>query len=419
MKLLDKSLLYLVLLAIFIATASSLFQYFWVKTTIEDRVDYRLNKEKKLIAQQLHDLKISDNFSYETERASVDIYSNNEACVENISYKRLKNSDGDLVDYRVLTTCINVDGKQFHIVIRKELEETEAFFQSIFLAFLVTLIIVVVALLAVKWLFLKITWAPFFMTLGTLKEGDFQNTRIEFDEEVQTKEFQDLNKELNALSERIYDEYQSQKVFIENVNHELLTPLAVIKGKLELLIQSQNLKEKDLQLVSDVFRSIDRLTRLNKSLILLSKIENNQYEETTDVYVSEMLNDILDTFEDQIRTKGITLRKSVNEHFKIHTNEMLLYVLLFNLTKNAIQHNLEDQGFIDIKLTGDIFTISNSGSQQKDPGKNIFNRFVKDSSSIESIGLGLSIVEKICETNNFSIQYLNDPGTHTFKITLK
>lgn len=419
MKLLDKSLLFLVLLALLIASVSSLFQYFWVKNTIEERVDYRLYKEKNLVAEQLHGLKITDNFSYETDRTSVNVYSNNGSCAESISYKRLKNSEGDLVGYRVLASCVNADGKQFKVVIRMELEETEAFFQSIFFSFLITLLIGVFALLAVKWLLLKVTWTPFFQTLGTLKEGDFQNTKIKFDENVQTKEFQDLNIELNTLSERIYEEYQSQKVFIENVNHELLTPLAVIKGKLELLIQSENLKENDLVLVSDIFRSIDRLTQLNKSLILLSKIENHQYEEAEDVLLSELLDDILDTFEDQIRTKKITLRKSVTEHFKLQTNEMLLYVLLFNLIKNAIQHNLDDQGYIEITLEGNVFEISNSGLQQNDPGKNIFNRFVKDSNSHESIGLGLSIVEKICLVSGYSIQYLNDSTSHTFRVTLK
>jgi signal transduction histidine kinase len=419
MRLLDKTILVLLFSALFITGLSSVIQYYWVKTKIENRVDRKLLREKKLIKEQLKGIHPQDGFNYSTERASVKFSINNNTIqTDSLFYDKVLDKDGEKTNYRILLTWVSVEEQDFRVEIRKEVEETNTFIQSIFLTFLLTLFSVFLFFLILKYFLLKNTWAPFFETLALLKNSDFQSHPIRFNHNIQIKEFKDLNAELNILAEKVYTEFQSQKTFTENINHELMTPLSIIKGKLELIIQSENLDEQDLKLVSDIFITIDRLTKLNKSLVLLSKIDNHQFEEKVAVNLPELIADIVNLFEDQIRAKNLKIRKQFESETTREMNEMLAYVLFSNLIKNAIFHNLDDGGFIHIILTDKKCEIINSGKNSGLNPKNIFDRFVKESTSEDSIGLGLSIVSKICELNTIEIQYEQTDAAHTIRLVL-
>ena len=253
-------------------------------------------------------------------------------------------------------------------------------------------------------------------TINQLKESDLQNKNTLFDESASVKEVRLLNHELNLLSDKVFEEYQGQKMFTENINHELMTPLAIIRGKLELIIQSENLKENDLKLVSDIFIVIDRLTKLNKSLILLSKIDNNQFEEKSTISITSMIDEILDSYEDQIRVKEMKIRKQNNTSLIIYGNEMLFYILFSNLIKNAIFHNLNLEGYISIIINQNQIHITNSISGQILLQDNIFERFIKHSDSEDSVGLGLSIVKKICELYQINVHVKQSNQSYTFSL---
>jgi signal transduction histidine kinase len=419
MRLLDKTIIVLLFSALFITGVSSVIQYYWVKTKIENRVDKKLLREKNLIKEQLKGINPTDGFNYSTERASVKFSINkNKIHTDSLFYDNALDRDGEKTNYRILLTRINVAEQDFRVEIRKEVEETNTFIQSVFLTFLITLFSVFLIFIILKYFLLKNTWAPFFETLSILKNSDFQSHPIRFNGNIQIKEFKDLNEELNILSDKVYTEFQSQKTFTENINHELMTPLAIIKGKLELIIQSENLDEQDLKLVSDIFITIDRLTKLNKSLVLLSKIDNHQFEEKVAVNLPELIDSIVNLFEDQIRAKKLKIRKQFEGDKNREMSEMLAYILFSNLIKNAIFHNLDDNGFIHIILTDKKCEIINSGKNSDLNQQNIFDRFVKESTSEDSIGLGLSIVSKICELNNIDIQYEQKDGTHTIRLLL-
>jgi signal transduction histidine kinase len=420
MKLLDRTLIILLFSSFLIIGLSSTAQFYWVKNKIEKRVDKKLLREKKLIKEQLKDIDPKDGFSYNTERASVKFsVKTHSISNDSLFYDDLLNEDREKTRYRILQTSVDVSDQDFRVEIRKEVEETETFIQSIFLTFLVTLFSVILVFIILKYFLLKSTWSPFFDTLHKLKNSDFQNDQIEFNSEIKIQEFLDLNNELNILADNVYNEYQSQKTFTENINHELMTPLAIIKGKLELIIQSENLDEQDLKLVSDIFITLDRLTKLNKSLVLLSKIDNHQYDEKVSVNIQDLLDDIFNLFEDQIRAKNLKIRKQYDFQRKIFINDMLAYLLLSNIIKNAIFHNLDSGGYINIILNEDNIEIINSGQKNNLQEQNVFDRFTKDSSSEDSIGLGLSIVQKICELNDITIQYEQENGVHTFKLQYK
>jgi signal transduction histidine kinase len=414
-NLLNRTLFTLLFSAITIVGLSSVLQFFWIKAKIEKRVDKTLIREKGFIKKQLKDLKPTKGFSYNTNRASVKIISEHTSLAPDSIYNGSFLVDNELINYRVLQTIISIDDQHFKIEIRKEIEETNTFIDSLYFTYFLTLLLIVILFVLFKYFLLKNTWLPFFKTLKTLKYSDLQNQQVTFSSNVKIQEFRELNNELTTLAAKIFEEYQSQKKFIENLNHELMTPIAIIRAKLELIIQSEHLKKNDLKLVSDIFMTIDRLTKLNKSLILISKIENNQFEDVEEVSLLSCINEVLNSFEDQIRVKEIRLRKEVKSDKIIVANEMLIFVLLSNLIKNAIFHNLDLNGTIEIELTSDFLLISNSGKMNK-ANFNVFDRFVSAKKSENSIGLGLSIVERICNLYFIEIDYTQSVNKHSFKL---
>ena len=93
----------------------------------------------------------------------------------------------------------------------------------------------------------------------------------------------------------------------ENASHELQTPLAVINGKLELLAEHENLDEEELKTIDDMFRSLHRAIQLNKSLLLLSRIQNRQFEEVAEVDMNRHARHIIGLLSDLYEEKRIGL----------------------------------------------------------------------------------------------------------------
>ena len=417
MHLINRTLLTIAISGLTIVIVTTVIQYLWIKDSIESRVDNRLIKEKEYIKDQLKDIDPQEGFSYSTERTRVKILQKKKQNLrDSLFYFAENDLGGELVNYRVLRTNVLVEGQYFLVEIRKEAEETKTFIQSLIITFSVALISGIVLFMLLKYFILRNTWKPFFLTLEKLKLSDLQNQLAQFDTNVNVREFKQLNNELNVLAEKVYAEYQSQRIYLENVNHELMTPLSIIKGKLELIIQSENLDKQDLKLVSDIFDSIERITKVNRSLILLSKIDNNQFEEESEIIAQNVLDEVLSSFEDMIRSRELKIRKNYAHEFKITINETLGYILFSNLMKNAILHNHYKGGYITIEVLDRSISITNSGPEKPFSDQNIFDRFVKDSPSEDSIGLGLPIVQKICEVNNIEIEYHKEKNAHSFKI---
>jgi signal transduction histidine kinase len=415
MKLLDKTLLALLITSVIAIGASASLQYFFTKSKIESRVDKKLYKEKGLIKEQLKDLQPSIGFSFNTERSSVKFIDADVNCEDSL-YNGIKiDVDGEEIPYRILRTCVELDESSFRLEIKKESEETATFVSSFFFTHFVILLVVVGIFALFKFFFLRNIWSPFFATLKMIQEHDIPNEKVKFDITTKVKEFKELNTELQNLSDEIYREYQTQKSFTEDATHELMTPIAVIRNKMELLIQSEQLKSADLELIGDMLSKLDRIAKINKALILLSKIDH-QYEERENVNINEVIDESLNFFEDQIRNNGLTVRKNVTEDLIIKMNDDLAHILLMNLLKNSVMHNIEN-GTIEISILDNVLTIRNSGLALESSSNSMFDRFAKESSNPDSIGLGLSIIQRVCRRYSVRLTYSVGKSTHTFQLT--
>ena len=211
-------------------------------------------------------------------------------------------------------------------------------------------------------------------------------------------------------------DYEEIKSFTENASHEIQTPLSIIKSRLELLSQS-DLSEDQMNTIQSVYEATNRLSKLNQSLILLTKIDNQQFSESEEVNMSILINKHLSNYEELISAKLITIKKNIRDNVKININETLAEILVSNLITNAIKHNI-DKGVIEIILTGHQISISNTGIPLQSESSELFERFKKDKVSSESLGLGLSIVKKICERYGFTVTYHYSDLLHTVSINI-
>ena len=216
---------------------------------------------------------------------------------------------------------------------------------------------------------------------------------------------------------RIQEEFLSQKQYSENLSHELLTPLAIIRSKAELLMQSPQLNEESMLNLDSIIQTAGRLTKVNQALILLSKIENNQFVDEERIHLNDIINESLGNFEDQIRKKKLKVRMNLKESSELYSNLNLMRVLISNLIKNAVFHNV-DGGSIQISLEEKTLIIVNSGIENKHSPEEFFKRFVSSQTSDNSVGLGLSIVKRICTLFSYSIMYETKEEMHTITLHL-
>ncbi len=229
------------------------------------------------------------------------------------------------------------------------------------------------------------------------------------------KELADLQVELNAFSVANHENYLSQKRYSENLSHELLTPLAIIRTKAELLLQAPDLREVDLQHLDSIIQTVGRLSNLNRGLILLSKINNRQFVDVEKLDIAELVSESLENFEDQIRKKQLAVRVNLTQKLQLESNLNLMRILIANLIKNAVFHNIEE-GYVHIDLNGQMLRIENSGLPNDHDPNLFFQRFVSDKNADHSIGLGLSIVKEICQTLGFTITYESIDALHILRL---
>jgi len=317
--------------------------------------------------------------------------------------------------YRQLGFVKTVNNQSYYVQIFKSLEETDRLIVRIVLVMNALIFLIIITLLVVNRYSSRRGWKSFYDTIEKVNNYDVNSHESFTLNESDIKEFDDLNRVLLTMTERIKNDYFNLKEYIENASHEIQTPLAIINSKMELLLQSGEMKEKQLKTVADAYEASNRLSRLNKTLILLAKIENRQFPESKPVNPAEMIDLQLENLEDLIRSKKIKVIKRLDDGVTIQMNPYLAEIMLVNLIKNAVRHNIAS-GELIIGLTKQRLEIANSGLPLKMDPEMLFKRFHKASSSPESLGLGLAIVQKICDKYNFKIGYSYQNEMHTMTI---
>lgn len=244
---------------------------------------------------------------------------------------------------------------------------------------------------------------PFYMVLDNLKKFKLNSSKMIDFPQTSISEYKELNSSIQNLLEKNINTFTEQKNFIENASHELQTPLTIAISKLDLMMNSSELSEDQLEELNTVLRGLNRMKRLNSTLLLLSKIRNRQFVDNAEVDLSLIFEDTIEDFRDLAEYKGITINIVKNGRAIVTMNKDLAHILATNLIKNAVIHNIKG-GYIHIHIKEESITIMNSGSAI---GKdiNIFERYSSQSEDSQSSGLGLSIVKSIADLYKFRLSY--------------
>lgn len=280
----------------------------------------------------------------------------------------------------------------------------------IFLYVLLLLIILSINI----WVFRK-NMKPLYVLLKWLDSSQLGKKNEPLENTTKITEFRKLNAATMAFVERGEKLFEQQKTFIGNASHEMQTPLAICRNRLEMLMEDETLTEHQLNELIKTHQTLENLTRMNRSLLLLCKIENGQFADTRSVCLNDILAHYLDDYKEVYAYRNITVTVTTDSSFCVEMNDSLVSVLVTNLLKNSFVHNI-DGGFIYIKITANTFEISNTGEKPLDRER-IFERFYQGQKKEGSTGLGLALVDSICKANHLTIDYTNVENRHIFTIS--
>jgi signal transduction histidine kinase len=320
-----------------------------------------------------------------------------------------------MLPFQILTSQLQFNNKNYLVTTYASSTEISHLVIKVFIteACILALLLVAIIILNRKssgWL-----WRPFFATMQKVNEYEIaRNESLTVPIETGTTEFNELNHAIKQLIERVNSAYHNQKQFVENASHEMQTPLAIIRSKLELLINQPNLTEKNASLLEDITEANNRLSQMNRTLLLLAKIENNQFPETELIDLSKMLKQVIEEYSKYYEHLP-ALTASIAENVTLNANRILIEVLMSNLVKNAIEHN-RPQGKINISLSDSLLLIENSGPTPEINTEELFERFKKGSHQTKTTGLGLALVRQICNLYHFEVTYHYHDGWHRITV---
>jgi signal transduction histidine kinase len=313
---------------------------------------------------------------------------------------------------RTLVTSLNLEGKLYRITITKSRVEAEDLVRMIFMITLGVTVVLLVTLMLINRFLLRNLWRPFYTVLKQMKAFNLADKDEVVADDTNIDEFRELNLAVVAMSARVKQDYKELKTFTDNASHEMLTPLAVINSKLDTLIQTETFTNIQGEVIEDIYLAVNRLSRLNQSLLLLAKLENSLIVDQELIDLKMLVEEKLRQFQELRQGQGITLHQDL-ESKDVDMNRYLADILMNNLLSNAIRHNYNG-GEIAVHLDAKALSVSNTGNPEK-LSDQAFERFYKNPSS-EGMGLGLAISYQICSQYDFNLSYDFKDGKHTFLI---
>lgn len=418
MKLLNKTTLYYIIISFIIFLAGGLIFFHSIRVVVYRQLDETLVTEQQIIEEEIdHSDSVPDFTTRFGHQIEVIIYNHPFRPSLTFHDTLIRNDTTNTeIKYRHLLEKSNSSkGKGYEISLYKPLDETDDLIANFVFIIIVLFIALLAILISVNYVISRTAWIPFYSTLRKLKQYDLSdNTVLNFDK-TSISEIKKLNSVLENMSDKIKQDYINLKEYTENISHEIQTPIAIIRNKLELLIQSENLEQNQLQIIESVSQAASRLSKLNQNLMLLTRIENLQFSDFESIDIGEVIDKYLEHFEELIDMKKLMVSKVFQDKTVVQINNVLADTLISNLLSNAIKHNVEN-GRINIVLTSNELIISNSGQSLHQQPHELFERFKKANIKSSSLGLGLTIVKKIVDIYHFKVEYLVEEKIHTIKI---
>ncbi|NND04848.1 MAG: HAMP domain-containing histidine kinase [Saprospiraceae bacterium] len=386
--------------------------YFVIKYYVYSEVNEMLQHESNRINYYLSDRAVfpASDFLFDTAVVHSDIVVS-ETFTDTLFYEDYANQQ---IPYRMYQFSVSQSNHQIVVRLRHVLLEMRELIGWIFAYTALIISLLIVGHLLINRRISRLVWKPFFEDLGQLKKyGTTSGDLLEL-KKSNIVEFDTLNKIIETLTNQISEDFQKLKNFNEQVSHEMQNPLATIRNKMVLLLGNQHLDDNELNWAQVAYHETNKLSKIVKSLTLISRIENNEFKRLEKVDVLELLENIMRNIGELIEYKGLEVTLDLYPA-RIKCDPILANILFTNLIKNAVQHNTEG-GYIKMFLNPTKFEIENTGEVLETKTDQLFHRFEKGNMLSDSLGLGLSINQRICEMYGFKLHYHHHNGRHKIEL---
>jgi signal transduction histidine kinase len=325
-------------------------------------------------------------------------------------------ADKEWVVFKILTSQYLLKGNPYQLTTYIASKEITHLIIKVFIADVFVFILVLIAVVVINRKSSGLLWQPFYATMKKVTDYDIVNNQsLQLTGQTGIREFDQLNQVITQLIGNVTLAYSNQKQFVENASHELQTPLAIIRSKLELLINSPDLTEETAHLLADITAANDRLSQMNRNLLLLTKIDNHQFPDQSGINLSHALEKLLTYYQDYYDGGPLRIQTSIQPQVSLKANASLLEILLNNLVNNAFVHNIPD-GYVQVSLSSQTLIIENTGHPIEGGTDRLFERFKKGREQSTTTGLGLSLVQRICLIYQFRLEYSYSDNIHRITV---
>lgn len=317
--------------------------------------------------------------------------------------------EGEQNEYRILQYHFTYENQNYQLEIGSSLSEIKDLTFIIRFFILIVFVIILLITFLADTFYIEYLLKPFYKIIDTKirrvnQPEAFDHTPIK----AKSRDFRELDLVLNQMMDRIAELFKKEKQFISNVSHELLTPISLLKNKLENLLHNNSLDDNAIDKIASSLKTLDMLKKIINNLLLISRIENNQYTTDEDIFFYEIISDMQEDLQDRIEDREISFSNTMTHDFSFKGNKTLVHILIYNLITNAIKYNRQGgkitiadgfshgQYFISIEDSGIGMDASQTGK--------IFTRFARINSDQDGQGLGLAIADSIASLHHIEIK---------------
>ncbi|MBN7813114.1 HAMP domain-containing histidine kinase [Algoriphagus sp. H41] len=426
MKLLNQSLKYLSISILLILGLWGIVFYFNMLREIKESVDEGLENYKRQIIHNaesdstiLRQRDFDEGFFAIVEISAEEALRATDSYADTLLYMQDRDDEvPELEPVRMLTTAFELDGHYYELRMINPMVEEDDLVKELFLEASWLYLVLLLAIVLINNLVLQRLWKPFYEFLEQLKNYRIGKSKTLPEAKTKIREFTDLQTAVNTLLQHTLEAYEQQNQFIGNASHELQTPLAIATNKLELLIEKGELNSGQAESIAEVMDIISRLVRVNKSLLLLSKIENRQFLDDQLVSLNEVVRQVVGDLEAMADFREVGVSVESKGELKVAMDPSLANTVVSNLIRNALFHNVQG-GTVEVFLDEKSLKIANSGQEDPLDGQHIFERFYKSGKAQSGTGLGLAIVKAICGLYGYELSYRFEKGQHCFEVVFE
>lgn len=330
--------------------------------------------------------------------------------------------DDEILNYRVISATFEYDKVTYLVEIGHSISSIINFEKELrkFAFYLLILLLTFTIILDLS--IVQILLRPFEQIIQKLKTNHHPSSFDYSKVKTSTSDFKYLEDSIHQLMKKIETAFNEEREYIGNISHEILTPISIIRSKLDNFSENTKLIHEDTLKIYEAKITLGRLTKLVRSLLLLSRLENNEYLVNEDLNINQHIKLVLEEINERFEVKDIRVKTDLKvSDYILKGNAELMHILFFNLLNNAAKYTNENGNiFIKSHIQNDQFCISVTDDGvgiSEDHLPNIFSRFKKFQNRNNSFGLGLALVKKICDIHQIFIEVESEPNKgSTFKL---